>query len=198
MGEIVEAFEDEMLPEDVTATIARFIERRRLEQKDVLACEFIQVCNDTVDLSREGGIVVKPDPVIDAAIAYLKHQKDRDIVEDLDYKIRIASLYVLATLEAPYTYQESTLFDYLSCHPIDERVVRDLMKEYVDGKFGLGYWKSEYDKVAFRDLYDQMTYFDGEPVSDVLTRLPIFQEVKDDLLSQGFGLGRDNDEGEIK
>jgi hypothetical protein len=193
LDEITEAFEGSILPEDVAAIMTRFAERKQIENQETErmnnALRLIVAYNAATLLDSQHSMANKPDYVIDASVLYLSHQRDKEVVDELDRNVRLASLYTLAAFELPYSNYEDTLFSkYLPKHPINGSEIRTMLKDYVIGKFGEDKWQSGFDELDFEDLFYEMTHFDGEPIGEVLSRQSIFTDIKQELTRKGFSV----------
>jgi hypothetical protein len=195
LDEITEAFEGIILPEEVAAVMTRFTERKQIENQEIErmnnALRLIVAYDAATLLDSQHTMANKPDYVIDASALYLSHQRDKEVVDELDRNVRLASLYTLAAFELPYSNYEDTLFSkYLPKHPIDESEIRQMLRAYVVEKFGEDAWPDESTEQKLDDLYEKTLYFDGEPIGEVLSRQPIFTNIRQELGRRGFSVNR--------
>ncbi len=190
IDDITEAFDGIIAPEEVKSVMERFIERKRAEEQEVARMQrmidIIDEFDEVLLLEREDGKIVKPDSMLYTAADYLHNLRGQPIIDDLDEKARLLSLYMLATFDGPYSGGEM-VDQYIEHHPIHASMIKMLMKQYVVEKFGQEAWSSDYDNLDFFDLFDQMRHFDGQPPTEILEKQPLVKQICDELAEQGFG-----------
>lgn len=197
IDDIAEAFDGIIAPEEVKSVMGRFIERKQAEEQELARMQrmidIIDEFDEVLLLEREDGKIVKPDSMLYTAADYLYNLRGQPIIDDLDEKARLLSLYMLATFDGPYNGGEM-IDRHIDDHPVSATRVKALMKQYVVEKFGHDAWSEDYDNLDFFDLFDEMRYFDGEAPTEILEKQPLVKEISDELVEQGFGLkirGRD-------
>ena len=172
----------------VAELLRRYGERKQAEALESIRIQrmvdIIDEYDETLLLEGEDDIV-HPDNILQAASRYLHNLRDQDIRDELDRKARLASLYILATLDGPYSYGEM-LVKNLEHHPVSDSDVKLLMRQYVVEKYGQEAWLSEYDETDFFELFSEMTHFDGDSVGEILRGLPLIEEIRNELDEQGF------------
>lgn len=194
MDEIAAVLQDRLTPAAAGAVIDILRNEEiamREEQEETSRMErmisIIDECDEIVLLDKEGSCVIKPDGLLDSASQYLYNLRDIDVKDPLDAKARTVALYVIATMEGPYDggYE---LVQHWPDQPIDKVIIKNLMKDFVVNKHGVEAWSSSYDNMEFDELFDDMTYFDGENPVEILRHLSLIDEIREELLQQGFAL----------
>ena len=190
--EVEEAFASLIEPATVAALLQRYNEQKRAEEHEIARMRrMVDIIDeyDEVTLLENEGTLVKPDSLMSVAKSYVYHLRDQEFIDELDKKARLLSLYILATMDGPYTGGEE-LEEELEHQPIDGLEIKLLMKCYVIDKYGHEAWLPEYDGMEFIDLfsYENMNYFDGESFTEIMAKQPLVNEIREELDRQGFKL----------
>ncbi len=192
--QITEAFEGVLQPEAVADVLRRYDEQRRAGEAERVRMErmvnVITAYDELLLLDVEGGNEdPRPEPIMDAASDYLVLVKNKEVIDEVDAKARLASLYVIASLDGPYQSEGPRgELENVSAYGVSLQQITELLQTYVVAKFGPDAWQPDYNGIDLVDLFEEMRHLDGEPTAEVIKALPLFEDIKQLLDEQGFAV----------